>query len=88
MTNLKCFKCRFEIYKETETYCSVLTHNKGKLVEEVHFHIKCWKDYFNNCVNEKLNSVKKQVLNKFDSPLFKSVLGVSLKEVIGGIEKR
>lgn len=40
----KCFKCG-QIILETENYCSLVSHSKGMIVHQDHWHAECWKEW-------------------------------------------
>ena len=61
---MKCKYCNQKI-KEKERYTLVGTYTKGNEanpIEEIYYHLKCWKLYFNECVSKKFKVVEKKVM--------------------------
>ena len=44
-----CYHCKNEVH-ELDNQVFLTTSNKGKIVQEVIFHMDCWKEYFENPV--------------------------------------
>lgn len=54
---LKCFKCGKEINKEFDRFVSLVTTDKGNIIDVVHFHILCWGEFNSDKVNERLGQM-------------------------------
>jgi len=52
-----CKKCEKEI-KKNDRYVSLITYFEDKEIEKLFFHINCWRDYYNDCVNKKVDNFK------------------------------
>lgn len=56
----------------------LITKRDGKILEEVYFHINCWRDYFSISVTNKAKQtvamMQKQAQGIFENPMIKNVL--------------
>jgi hypothetical protein len=73
----KCLNCKKEI-SENNNYTQILSFSNGKITENVYFHMSCWKDCFNQKVNEKMKNqvkfIQDQAVHLFDHPMIKGLL--------------
>ena len=56
-----CLKCKKKINLKKDHYLSMVTLDESVELERVHFHIQCWKDWFNSKVKEKFELIQKQI---------------------------
>ena len=72
-----CYHCKNEVH-ELDNQVFLTTSNKGKIVQEVIFHMDCWKEYFEKAVlkksKERVAGVQKKVMGLMDNPIVKSML--------------
>jgi len=58
---IKCYNCLEEINIK-ERYVNLKTIENNKEIENLYFHLNCWKQYFNKKVTEKsINIIKQSV---------------------------
>jgi hypothetical protein len=59
---IECHNCLNEIDSKKERYVNLKTLDKEKEVENLFFHINCWKEYFDKRVKDKsMNLIKQSV---------------------------
>jgi hypothetical protein len=59
---IKCIFCQKKIDTKKERYVNLKTLDKEKTIEDLFFHINCWRAYFNQKVQEKsINIIKASV---------------------------
>ena len=51
---LICYRCRQRIDKEKDNYVNIASYNKGKLIEDVSFHLSCWQQFNQDKVNQRI----------------------------------
>jgi hypothetical protein len=51
---LTCYRCRQRIDKEKDNYVNIASYNKGKLIEDVSFHLSCWRQFNQEKVNQRI----------------------------------
>jgi len=82
MKKYNCLHCKKEINFK-EKYVELNTYNKGKNIEQVYYHIQCWSEYFNNCLNKKMQVIleeqTKQIGVLMNNPTIKNLMGSMLK---------
>ena len=74
-----CYHCGKKI-KEGEKYVIVGTHvgiKEKETFSEYFYHLKCWGDYFNERVTDRLNVAQRQAMAVIkQSPMFNLVKGL------------
>lgn len=81
---IKCFKC-LKVILEKERYMNLKTFNNEIEIENIFFHINCWKDHFNEKVKEKAINVVKQSVPQATN-LVKQIVGENnalVKQIMG-----
>jgi len=72
-----CENCDNEVF-ELDHAILITTTNKGRITQEVVFHIDCWKEYFEKAVlkksKQRVASVQKKVMGLMENPIVKSML--------------
>lgn len=58
-----CEYCKNKINIDNDRYVSLLTNDGKKLIEETYFHIKCWQDYFNDKIIQRVQKGQKMAMN-------------------------
>jgi len=58
-----CNYCNLGIEFSEDRFVIVTIVDKGKIIEEVYFHINCWKSYFRDRVAQKVDGMRNQALN-------------------------
>lgn len=82
-----CHVCKKEIDSAIDHYVELATFNRksmksrNKLADEhLFYHISCWRDYFENCVQKRLNillgGIQRSAINLLSSPLISSFAGI------------
>lgn len=56
MKKKTCFKCAKKI-DDNENYINLLSYNKGKVIEDVSFHILCWGKFNQEKVDERIRQI-------------------------------
>jgi len=77
--------CSKKIDKK-DKYTTLATHNPDG---EDHYHFDCWNKYFQQCIENKINVIKDQVVSLFNNPLIKGVLGkiTGLDKIFSGFKQ-
>ena len=55
-----CHYCRQIINKEKDDYCTLVSHSKGKIVNQDHWHRNCWVEWLDLRIENKLKELMAQ----------------------------
>ena len=53
MNKKECLRCRMDIDLDKERYVLLRTNKGKKIIQEVYFHITCWKLHFEEKARQK-----------------------------------
>jgi hypothetical protein len=72
-----CKKCNKHINESKDKYCSLITYDSKKIIEEFWFHLNCYKLWFEDNVErramEAFNHSMKYAVKNF-TPMLKNIL--------------
>jgi hypothetical protein len=57
-----CHYCKEYINKSKDDYCTLVSHQKGKIVNQDHWHRKCFKEWLDVRIETKLKILMAQGL--------------------------
>ena len=77
-----CYHCK-KIINPEENYASLVSFSKGKAVHEDNWHAKCWKEHWEEKMDNKVKEYANNILNKA-TPLIKSKFGGGNSPLIVG----
>lgn len=52
-----CMNCGKKVILDEDKYVLLGTYDGENTLDESYFHLKCWAEYFNNCISKKLKSL-------------------------------
>jgi len=53
----ECENCKKKIETDKDKYVMVETASGHTIMDQTYFHFDCWKEYFRNCVSNKIKGM-------------------------------
>ena len=61
---VKCYYCKKEIDENNEKYCALISYNEGDITNKDCWHSECWKTYWEEKMNKKVENYSTDILKK------------------------